>query len=155
MSISPTNTQGHRLSLALKHQMRAELAASGTPQKCLAIEAGVDPATICRWLSDEHHEAMPAWMLPIWRREVGSEVLAYLARHCGHQLAPAEPVVTIPALPALTGALSAQTGKLVQLLIQALEDGKLDAKEQAALQPDLFRLRATLDGIGGHCGGMQ
>lgn len=145
--------QAHRQSLALKAQLRAELAAAKVQQKAVAFEAGVDPGTICRWLSDEHHEALPAWMLPIWGREVGGETLAYIARHCGYELVPVGTVQPVAGLPILTGSLSAQAGKLVQQLIQALEDGKLDAAEQRALAPDIYRLRATLDGVQRHVGG--
>jgi len=136
---------------ALKRVLKRALDDAGLPQKALALECGKDPALICRWLN-EHEPDVPVPLdFPAITRELGFGLIEWLNIRCGYE--PGAHVMDAQGLPVLTGCLSAQSGKAVQQLIQALEDGSISAEERTLLQPDLYRLRGTLDGILGHVGG--
>lgn len=138
---------------ALKRVLRHALDEAGIPQKALAIECGVDSALVCRWLSDHDQDVPGPIHFPAITRELGPALIEWLNVRCGYD--PYEPPHETAGLPDLTGSLAAQGGKAVQQLIQALADGNLSTDERAALQPDLYRLRATLNGILDHVGRAQ
>jgi hypothetical protein len=151
---SPSHRQsGHPIDpqrKAIKRVLRRALDEFDVPQKALAAECGVDTSLVCRWLSDLEPDLPSVLHLPAITREVGPGFLEWINLRCHFETMP--PPHEPAGLPALTGSLAAQGGKAVQQLIQALADGNLSTDERAALQPDLYRLRATLNGILDHVG---
>jgi hypothetical protein len=59
-------------ALRFKRKLQEELKISQRQAKAVAIDMGIDPAQLTRWLGDGYRDQMPAHMLPAWVSAVGS-----------------------------------------------------------------------------------
>lgn len=132
----------------LSRQLRLELELAGIAPKAVAYGCGTDPAQLCRWLHDGYPDQFPAWLVPLWTREVGPGLMGWLCGQVGGEFTHAAPHAGAEgSFQDLTALLSQRAGHSVSQLVQALADSQVTEDELDTLRPDLLRLKAVIDGL--------
>jgi hypothetical protein len=133
------------MKMKFKSRFRLELENTGLPHKALAFGAGIDQGQLSRMLADHHDEDLPAWRLPSVTRELGPELMEWLALQCGgtysHGLVSAGPRLTVAVL---LGQLAHQSGDCLQSLIQDMADAHWSQAEREVSIPGLRALREVV-----------
>ena len=153
MEYRPESKQSDREKIVLTHfkrRMRLEIELSGCQRKNIADEISTDQPQLSRWEHENYPGTLPSHLLPAWTRYVGPGLLAYLAREAGYDLVAGDDLdrmaegVTAQSLGGISSALAVKHGKVLGLIIQVLEDGKIRPDEEqqlVAALPDIISLK--------------
>ena len=152
-SVGPNTSQGHPENLDVsnekekfKRRIRFELEATGVPEKAIAVEAKLDPGFVSKAVKAGAQEAFHIHTLPAITRELGPGLMEWTAIQCGGTYIHGMEARHIEAAPtALMGMLAHNSGEVLQQMLQALQDGKIDAGEYASLLPVLRKLHLVIE----------
>lgn len=148
--------EGRRIRRALrfKAHLRLHIETCGEQRKNIAGACDSDQPQLCRWENENYSGTLPSHLLPAWTRYVGPGLMAYLAREAGYDLVAGDDVdsivegVTAQSLGGISAALAVKHGKVLGLIIQVLEDGKVKPNEEQQLVealPDIIALKHYID----------
>lgn len=130
-----------------KERMELSVLLSKRPRKAIAEDMGVCEASFSDWLNSGKRESMPAHFLDAWTREVGRDILQWVAKENGLELVPLAD--TTPEVVAdgnqLLALISIHHGKTMGAMIQAREDRVIEEREKRAIFPDIQRLIRELE----------
>ena len=135
-----------------KKRMQLSILLSGRERKAIASDMKIIPSLLCDWLNEGKPESMPAHFLASWTKEVGKDVLRWIAKENGIALVDEEDIGPVHvANPAhLLALISQHHGKAMAQMIHAQADGVIDDEERFSIWPELCRLIQELEAQAEH-----
>lgn len=152
-SIGNPSTEDHHQEVhrdirkKFKELMQLSILVSRRERKAIASDMHISAGLLCDWLNPGKPESMPAHYLASWTKEVGKDVLRWIAKENGLLLVEeeSEPAQEIHDSAQLLALISVHHGRLMGQIIQAREDDVIDDKERRLIFPEICRLIHELE----------